>query len=68
VTALHAARVAARIREQLGAEVEKVHGRYGEFEVRVDGEPVVKGGPAAFLGVLPSEREVLEAVRAKLRG
>jgi hypothetical protein len=48
-------------------EVEKVHGRYGEFEVRVDGEPVVKGGPMAFLGVLPSERQVLEAVQAKIQ-
>ncbi len=58
--------MAARIRKQLGVEVEKAHGRYGEFEVQVDGEPVVKGGPMAFLGVLPSERQVLEAVQAKL--
>ncbi len=43
-----------------------VHGRYGEFKVLVDGEPIVDAGALAFLGVLPSARRILEAVRARL--
>jgi len=43
-----------------------VKGRYGEFQVLVDGEPVVDAGPLAALGVLPSGRKVIAAVRAKL--
>jgi hypothetical protein len=58
--------VAARIRRDLHAEVEMVHGKYGEFKVLVDGKIVVDGGALAFMGVLPSRREVLEAVQAKL--
>lgn len=43
-----------------------VHGKYGEFKVLVDGEAVVDAGALAALGVLPSGRKVLEAVRARL--
>jgi hypothetical protein len=43
-------------------------GRYGEFKVLVDGETVIDGGTLAALGVLPSGRKVLEAVRARLSG
>jgi hypothetical protein len=43
-----------------------VRGRYGEFKVVVDGETVVDGGAWGALGVLPSGRKVLEAVRARL--
>jgi len=43
-----------------------VRGRYGEFKVLVDGETVVDGGALTALGVLPSGRKVLDAVRAKL--
>lgn len=43
-----------------------VHGRYGEFAVRVDGAQVVDGGALAVLGVLPSAEQVLERVRARL--
>ena len=45
-----------------------VRGRYGEFLVQVDGETVVDGGALAALGVLPSGRKVLDAVRARLSG
>lgn len=45
-----------------------VRGRYGEFKVLVDGTTVVDGGKMAALGVLPSGRTVVEAVRAKLSG
>ena len=58
--------MAARIRRELRTDVEMVHGKYGEFKVLVDGETVVDGGSLAFMGVLPSRRQVLEAVQAKL--
>ena len=43
-----------------------VRGSYGEFKVLVDGQTIIDGGALAFLGVLPSGREVLDAVRAGL--
>lgn len=43
-----------------------VRGRYGEFKVLVDGETVVDAGAMAMLGVLPSGRKVVEAVKARL--
>ena len=43
-----------------------VRGHYGEFKVLVDGEPVVDAGALAALGVLPSGRKVVEAVRERL--
>jgi len=58
--------VAARLRRELGAEVEMVRGRYGEFRVLVDGETVIDGGALAALGVLPSGRKVIDAVRGRL--
>jgi len=58
--------VAARIRRELETDVAMVHGRYGEYKVSVDGETVVDGGPLAILGVLPSGRDVVAAVRARL--
>jgi hypothetical protein len=66
VSGIHAVRVAARLRRELGIEVEKVHGRYGEFKVFVDNDVVVDGGSLAMLGVLPSGREVVAAVKARL--
>jgi hypothetical protein len=60
--------VAARLRRELNADVEMVRARYGEFKVQVDGETVVDGGAWAVLGVLPSGREVVEAVRSRLAG
>jgi hypothetical protein len=58
--------VAARIRRELQTEVDMIRGKYGEFKILVDNEIVVDGGALAFLGILPSGREVLEAVRSKL--
>jgi len=58
--------VAAKIRRELGTAVDMVHGKYGEFKVLVDGNVVIDGGSLAFLGVLPSGRQVLESVKAKL--
>jgi hypothetical protein len=65
---LHAARVAAQLRRELGTDVEMIHGRYGEFKVLVDGATVIDGGTLAVLGVLPSGRTVVDAVRARLSG
>jgi hypothetical protein len=58
--------VAAALRRELKIDVEMVHGRYGEFQVLVDGETVVDGGAWGMLGVLPSSRKVIEAVRTRL--
>ena len=58
--------MAAALRRELNIDVEMVHGRYGEFKVLVDGETVVDGGAWVMLGVLPSSRKVLEAVRTRL--
>jgi hypothetical protein len=58
--------VAARLRRELQTEVDMVRGNYGEFKVLVDGDTVIDGGALAALGVLPSGRKVLDAVRARL--
>jgi hypothetical protein len=58
--------VAARIRHELLTEVDMVHGKYGEFKVLVDGQIAIDGGALAFLGVLPSSKEVLQTVRSRL--
>lgn len=60
--------MAARIRRELQTDVDMVRGNYGQFTVLVDGQVVVDGGALAFLGVLPSGREVLEIVRSRLAG
>ena len=60
--------MAARLRRELKTDVDMVRGGYGEFKVLVDGETVIDGGALAVLGVLPSGRKVLDAVRARLAG
>ena len=63
---MHAVRVAAQLRRELQIDVEMVRGQYGEFKVLVDGDTVIDGGAAAFLGVLPSRRKILAAIRTRL--
>jgi len=58
--------VAADLRRELGMPVETVPGRYGEFTVLVDNQPVLSGGPLAFLGVLPTKQRVRRAVAQRL--
>jgi hypothetical protein len=58
--------VAARLRRELGTEVETVRGHYGEYKVLVDGDTVVDGGPLVMLGVMPSARKIVDQVRARL--
>ena len=58
--------MAARLRRELGIEVDAVHGRYGEYKVLVDGETVIDGGALTALGVVPSGRKVMDAIRTRL--
>jgi hypothetical protein len=44
-----------------------VHGSYGEFKVLVDDQVVIDAGAPAALGIVPSSRRILEAVRARLK-
>jgi hypothetical protein len=60
--------VAAKLRRELGVDVDTVHGAYGEYKVLVDGELVIDGGGRVRLGLVPSGRKIVEAVRARLRG
>ena len=58
--------MAARLRRELGIDVDAIHGRYGEYKVVVDGETIVDGGPLVILGVMPSARKIVETVRERL--
>lgn len=58
--------MAARLKRDLGVEVEKIHGSYGEFKVLVGGTVVVDGGALGVLGILPGVRRTVRAVRAAL--
>jgi hypothetical protein len=58
--------VAARLRRELQVAVEMVKGHYGEFKVLVDSDVVIDGGALVVVGVMPSGRKVVEAVRARL--
>jgi hypothetical protein len=54
------------LRRDLGADVELVAGPYGSFEVRVDDQAVVEGGALAFLGVLPTLKQIRTEVAQRL--
>jgi hypothetical protein len=43
-----------------------VHGRYGEYKVLVDGDDVIDAGALAALGIAPSARKVVAAVKQRL--
>ncbi len=58
--------MAAILRRDLKLEVETVEGRYGEFTVLADGEPLIDGGLLGFLGVLPSAREIRTLLERKM--
>ena len=57
--------MAAKVRRELNAEVEMVHGRYGEFKVIADGETIIDGGTKVILGIMPSAKQIIEAVKQK---
>jgi hypothetical protein len=58
--------VAAKLRRDLGIDVEMEHGSYGEYKVLVDGQTVIDGGALTALGIVPARRKVVETVRARL--
>lgn len=58
--------MAARLRRELGIEVDAIHGNYGEYKVLVDDEIVVDGGRLVILGVMPSARKIVGEVRERL--
>lgn len=59
--------MAARIRKELGVEVDEVAGGYGEFTVLVDGEPIRRGNLiATAFAVLPPTKEIVAQVRERL--
>ena len=58
--------MAARLRRELQADVDMIRGKYGEFKILVDGETLIDAGALAVVGVLPSGRKIVEAVRARL--
>ena len=60
--------MAARLRRELGIDVETIRGRYGEYKVLVDGRTIVDGGPLVMVGVMPSARKIVDKVRADLAG
>ena len=66
MSGIHAVRVAARLRRELGIEVDAMRRDYGEYKVLVDGETVVDGGALVVIGVMPSARRTVDAVRARL--
>ncbi len=58
--------MADRIKKELGVEVEKVHGVYGEYKVLVDDKVVVDGGAKVILGIFPSGSKTVQAVKTAL--
>ena len=58
--------MAARLRRELGIEVDTIHGGYGEYKILVDGRTVVDGGKLVTLGIMPSARKSVATVRAQL--
>ena len=66
MSGIHAARVAARIRKELGIEVDEVAGHYGEFAVIVDDAVALKAGSLGFLGVLPAGSQVVTEVKRRI--
>ena len=55
------------MRRELGVDVALVHGHYGELKVFVDDRVVVDGGALAFLGIMPSAREIINLVQEALQ-
>jgi hypothetical protein len=58
--------VAAKLRRELGIEVEMRDARYGEYKVLVDGEVVIDAGALSAIGIVPSDKRVVAAVRRRL--
>lgn len=46
--------------------MDAIRGQYGEYKVLVDGDVVVDGGAMVIVGVMPSARNTVAKVRARL--
>lgn len=66
MSGLLAARVAARLRRDLGCDVSLEHGEQGEFTVLVDGAVVMTRSEKPRFAILPAYDRVLSVVREKL--
>ena len=44
-----------------------VHGSYGEFKVIVNDQVVIDAGTLTALGLVPSTRRIIDAVRGRLK-
>lgn len=58
--------MAARLRREFGRDIDMVHGGYGEFKVLVNDQIAIDAGALTALGVVPSTRRIIAAVRARL--
>ena len=58
--------MAARLRRELGIEVDTTPGGYGEYKVLVDGETVVDGGFKVVFGLMPPAGKTIGIVRDRL--
>ena len=45
-----------------------IHGPYGEFKVLVNGDTVIGAGLLSAVGLVPSSKSMVEAVRSRLAG
>jgi len=59
--------VAKRLRREFDRDIAMVHGSYGEFKVLVNDQIVIDAGALTALGVVPSTRRIIDAVRARLK-
>lgn len=57
--------MAKKIKKELNADVKMVHGRYGEFKVLIDNNVIIDGGAKVILGLMPSAKDIVEAIRRK---
>jgi len=60
--------MAAKLKRELKIDVELIKANYGKLQILVDGEVLVDGGSKAMLGILPSGKKVVDAVRLHLSG
>lgn len=51
------------LRREMNADVDMIHGNYGEFKILVDGEVVSDAGPLSMIWIVPSNKTIVAAVR-----
>ena len=59
--------MAGHLRREFRRDVAMIHGSYGEFKVLVNDEVVIDAGALTALGVVPSTRRIIGAVRERLK-